>query len=253
MIICLEDLLLYSKGSTHRMKRKISKKIEYGDSYVTVTDSSLSLGNSIVSTSSTDFEISEMDDELRQRLHRLKININSKETPLGDYSNRPEYKNVVYNKSYFAFTLLFRLKKGRLLRSVEKHELNLKNNKMKILIKDHLQLHHDCILNDHLRSLGLTSLLNRKVVQLTYTTRFVYIIFMFLYTDFSTKGPGINIKCPPETTAKFGEKFVIFVMIEIRNQSDHDDILNQAVTLYQQLKNDKLCDGMSELLFTIAK
>lgn len=89
-----EDLLLYSKGSTHRMKRKISKKIEYGDSYVTVTDSSLSLGNSIVSTSSTDFEISEMDDELRQRLHRLKININSKETPLGDYSNRPEYQKA---------------------------------------------------------------------------------------------------------------------------------------------------------------
>jgi len=83
------------------MKRKISKKNDFGDSYVTVTDSSQSQSGlfcdssnqSIISTSSQS-DLFGMDEELKQRLLRLKININNTaNTPLTDETNRTKVEH----------------------------------------------------------------------------------------------------------------------------------------------------------------
>jgi len=82
-----EDLLLLSdKSKVKRMKRKISRKIEYGDgsdSFVTVTESTLSDENrSILS------DFSELDSELRDRLNRLKKNLGRERKAFKDASNQ---------------------------------------------------------------------------------------------------------------------------------------------------------------------
>ena len=68
------------------MKRKISRKIEYGDgsdSFVTVTESTLSDENrSILS------DFSELDSELRDRLNRLKKNLGRERKAFKDASNQ---------------------------------------------------------------------------------------------------------------------------------------------------------------------
>ena len=68
------------------MKRKISRKIEYGDgsdSFVTVTESTISDENrSILS------DFSELDSELRERLNRLKKNLGRERIAFKDTSNQ---------------------------------------------------------------------------------------------------------------------------------------------------------------------
>ena len=92
MVLCskfltLKDLLLLSdKSKVKRMKRKISRKIEYGDgsdSFVTVTESTISDENrSILS------DFSELDSELRDRLNRLKKNLGRERKAFKDTSNQ---------------------------------------------------------------------------------------------------------------------------------------------------------------------
>lgn len=86
-ILTFKDLLLLSdKSKVKRMKRKISRKIEYGDgsdSFVTVTESTLSDENrSILS------DFSELDSELRDRLNRLKKNLGRERKAFKDASNQ---------------------------------------------------------------------------------------------------------------------------------------------------------------------
>jgi hypothetical protein len=94
-----EDLLLYSKESKGRMRRKISKKNDFGDSYITVTDESSqsqsgllnesSTNQSIISTSSIYSDLIGIDEELKQRLLRLKININNTANTLNNLNPHP--------------------------------------------------------------------------------------------------------------------------------------------------------------------
>ena len=82
-------LLLSDKSKVKRMKRKISRKIEYGDgsdSFVTVTESTLSDENrSILS------DFSELDSELRDRLNRLKKNLGRERKAFKDASNQVKW------------------------------------------------------------------------------------------------------------------------------------------------------------------
>ena len=87
------------------MKRKISRKIEYGDgsdSFVTVTESTLSDENrSILS------DFSELDSELRDRLNRLKKNLGRERKAFKDASNQVIDLSLKDMGAYFFMALQF--------------------------------------------------------------------------------------------------------------------------------------------------
>jgi len=87
------------------MKRKISRKIEYGDgsdSFVTVTESTLSDENrSILS------DFSELDSELRDRLNRLKKNLGRERKAFKDASNQVIDLSLKNMGAYFFMALQF--------------------------------------------------------------------------------------------------------------------------------------------------
>ena len=95
LILTLELINLpVSQISSRKMRRKVARSAHDG-SYV--TDSNVSSNASLISvTNDTDADstISELDDELRQRLNKLKINLGLERKPLSE-SNKVKRRFLI--------------------------------------------------------------------------------------------------------------------------------------------------------------